>query len=43
MVGVLAFFGFFCLISSIKKFISSRKKLAAEREREQNLQELREM
>ncbi|XP_041769269.1 uncharacterized protein LOC121592070 [Anopheles merus] len=43
MVGVLAFFGFFCLISSIKKFISSRKKLAAEREREQNLQELREI
>ncbi|XP_050073737.1 uncharacterized protein LOC126561558 [Anopheles maculipalpis] len=43
MVGVLSFFGFFCLISSIKKFISSRKKIAAEREREQNLQELREI
>uniref|UniRef100_A0A182NI65 LRRCT domain-containing protein n=1 Tax=Anopheles dirus TaxID=7168 RepID=A0A182NI65_9DIPT len=43
MVGVLAFFGLFCLISSVKKFISSRKKLAAEREREQNLQELREI
>uniref|UniRef100_A0A182K9M6 LRRCT domain-containing protein n=1 Tax=Anopheles christyi TaxID=43041 RepID=A0A182K9M6_9DIPT len=43
MVGVLAFFGFFCLISSVKKFISSRKKLAVERDREQNLQELREI
>ncbi|XP_035917019.1 uncharacterized protein LOC118514329 [Anopheles stephensi] len=43
MVGVLSFFGIFCLISSIKKFISSRKKMAAEREREQNLQELREI
>ncbi|XP_053675795.1 uncharacterized protein LOC128726039 [Anopheles nili] len=43
MVGVLGFFGVFCLISSIKKFISSRKKLAAEREQEQNLQEMREI
>uniref|UniRef100_A0A182RDJ6 LRRCT domain-containing protein n=1 Tax=Anopheles funestus TaxID=62324 RepID=A0A182RDJ6_ANOFN len=43
MVGVLSFFGLFCLISSIKKFISSRRKLAAERDREQNLQELREI
>uniref|UniRef100_A0A182QTC0 LRRCT domain-containing protein n=1 Tax=Anopheles farauti TaxID=69004 RepID=A0A182QTC0_9DIPT len=43
MVGVLAFFGLFCLISSVRKFISARKKLAAERDREQNLQELREI
>uniref|UniRef100_A0A182T5N2 LRRCT domain-containing protein n=1 Tax=Anopheles maculatus TaxID=74869 RepID=A0A182T5N2_9DIPT len=43
MVGVLSFFGIFCLISSIRKFISSRKKMAAEREREHNLQELREI
>uniref|UniRef100_A0A182MDK7 LRRCT domain-containing protein n=1 Tax=Anopheles culicifacies TaxID=139723 RepID=A0A182MDK7_9DIPT len=43
MVGVLAFFGLFCLISSVKKFISSRRKLAAERDRQQNLQELREI
>ncbi|XP_052894633.1 uncharacterized protein LOC128301978 [Anopheles moucheti] len=43
MVGVLSFFGLFCLISSVKKFVSSRRKLAAERDREQNLQELREI
>uniref|UniRef100_A0A182WBM5 LRRCT domain-containing protein n=1 Tax=Anopheles minimus TaxID=112268 RepID=A0A182WBM5_9DIPT len=43
MVGVLAFFGVFCLITSVKKFVSSRRKLAAERDREQNLQELREI
>ncbi|XP_058054121.1 uncharacterized protein LOC131205857 [Anopheles bellator] len=43
MVGILAFFGVFCLVSSIRKFISARQKLAAERERDENLQELREI
>ncbi|ETN64561.1 leucine-rich transmembrane protein [Anopheles darlingi] len=43
MVGILSFFGIFCLISSVKKFVSARQKLAAERERAENLQELREI
>lgn len=43
MVGILSFFGLFCLISSVKKFVSARQKVAAERERAENLQELREM
>uniref|UniRef100_A0AAG5DDM5 LRRCT domain-containing protein n=1 Tax=Anopheles atroparvus TaxID=41427 RepID=A0AAG5DDM5_ANOAO len=43
MVSILSFFGVCCLISSIRKFISTRKKLNAERERAENLQELREI
>ncbi|XP_055624585.1 toll-like receptor 2 [Toxorhynchites rutilus septentrionalis] len=43
MLAILAFFGFFCLFSSVKKVIHSRQKLAAERERRENIQELREI
>ncbi|KFB51384.1 AGAP006643-PA-like protein [Anopheles sinensis] len=43
MVSILSFFGVCCLISSIRKFISTRKKLNAEREQAENLQELREI
>uniref|UniRef100_A0A8D8F157 Leucine-rich repeat-containing G-protein coupled receptor 5 n=1 Tax=Culex pipiens TaxID=7175 RepID=A0A8D8F157_CULPI len=43
MLAILAFFGFFCLYSSIRRFIDSRRKMAAERERQDNIQELREV
>ncbi|EDS45577.1 leucine-rich repeat-containing protein 15 [Culex quinquefasciatus] len=43
MLAILAFFGFFCLYSSIRRFIDSRRKMTAERERQDNIQELREI
>lgn len=43
MLAILAFFGFFCLYSSIKRFVDSRRKLAAERERQENVEEMREV
>ncbi|XP_065078883.1 insulin-like growth factor-binding protein complex acid labile subunit [Ochlerotatus camptorhynchus] len=43
MLAILAFFGFFCLYSSIKRFIDSRRKIAAENERQENIQEMREV
>ncbi|XP_053687132.1 uncharacterized protein LOC128736668 [Sabethes cyaneus] len=43
MLAILAFFGFFCMYSIIRKCIDSRRKLAAERERQENIQEMREI
>lgn len=43
MLAILAFFGFFCLYSSVRRFIDSRRKMAAERERQENIEELREI
>ncbi|XP_055536755.1 uncharacterized protein LOC129725226 [Wyeomyia smithii] len=43
MLAILAFFGFFCIYSLVRKCIDSRRKLAAERERQENIQEMREI
>ncbi|XP_055606225.1 insulin-like growth factor-binding protein complex acid labile subunit [Uranotaenia lowii] len=43
MLAILAFFGFFCLYSSVKRFIDSRRKMEAERQRRENIDHLREV
>ncbi|XP_058463249.1 uncharacterized protein LOC131437733 [Malaya genurostris] len=43
MLAILAFFGFFCIYSLVRRCIDSRRKMVAERERQENIQEMREI